>query len=172
MLTGDTELRDPESSEDVIPAHPVHEGVRLELDVRGDAVSLRVAGREDPERPVQPEDGRHAQSDEGEQRHEDEVRHGVDRLPCLVEQGDHQGDPLPQYEKDQQHDGRQYGGSDGSGQEVVHLVLVLSSGETIENILRDLPGRGPVDDIGGSADNSLLLLLCNNPVRVFDINLN
>ena len=57
MLTRDAELGDPETTEDVIPPHPVHEAVGLVLDVGGDAVNLRIAGREDPEGAVEPEDG-------------------------------------------------------------------------------------------------------------------
>ena len=57
VLAGDTELGDPEPPEDVVPPHPGHEGVRLVLDVGRDGVRLGVAGREDPEGAVEPEDG-------------------------------------------------------------------------------------------------------------------
>ena len=56
MLAGDTELGDPETTEHVVPPHPQHKAVRLVLDVGGHGVRLGVAGGEDPQGAVQPED--------------------------------------------------------------------------------------------------------------------
>ena len=54
MLTSNTELGDPETTKDVIPSHPEHEGVRGKLDISGDWVNFWMFSRENPERSIHP----------------------------------------------------------------------------------------------------------------------
>ena len=109
----------------MIPGEPGHELVRLEADVGGDWVDAGHLGGDDVDQGVHPDCCGHRVGEKCEERDQDQVGHGVDSLACLVEQGDHQGNPLP---KDQQHNednGGEDGGSDGSHQPGCDLLLTL-----------------------------------------------
>ena len=116
VLTCNTELGDPESSQDVIPTHPEHEGVRDIFDVGGATVNFWMISCENPEASIQPHNSCDSQGKKClhkvfgngsfhemiwwlyQKWYKNKIWHSMDCFASFMEQGNHESYSLPKDE--------------------------------------------------------------------------